>query len=80
MTAGTLIPPSRAEVLLPFKPAVLPLALIKFGAITFTIGSISKTGPLSLKKRIIVSSKIPSSSIASRIFPISKSKAFTFAA
>ena len=80
MTAGTLIPPSSAEDLLPLNPAVLPFALVKFGATTLTMGSTSKTGPLSLKKRIIVCSKIPSSSIASRIFPISKSKAFTFAA
>ena len=74
------MPPSKAEVLLPLRPAVLPFAFIKLGAITFTIGSMSKTGPLSLKKRIIVSSRIPSFSIALRIFPISKSKAFTFAA
>ena len=80
ITAGTLIPPSNAEDLLPLKPAVLPLASIKFGPITFTIGSISKTGPLSLKKRIMVSSNKPSASIALMILPISLSKALTLAA
>ena len=59
MLAGTLIPPSRAEVLLPGRPAVLPLASTKPGANTAMIGFISNTGPLSLKKTIIVSSKIP---------------------
>ena len=50
MLAGTLIPPSRAEVLLPGRPAVLPLASTKPGANTAMIGFISNTGPLSLKK------------------------------
>ena len=59
MLAGTLMPPSRAEVLLPVSPAVLPLACVKPGAKTAMIGFMSNTGPLSLKKTIIVSSKIP---------------------
>ena len=79
-TAGTLIPPSYADNLLPLKPPELPLAVIKSGAITLAIGSTSKTGPLSLKNKIIVSSAIPLSSMLFIIFPISLSSAYIFAA
>ena len=53
------MPPSCAELLLPRSPAVLPLEWVNPGANTATIGFISNTGPLSLKKTIIVSSNIP---------------------
>ena len=68
------MPPSYAESLLPFNLPALPLADRRSGAITFAIGSTSKTGPLSLKNTMIVSSRSPEFSIALIIFPISLSK------
>ena len=67
------MPPSYAESLLPLNLPALPLADKRSGAITFAIGSTSKTGPLSLKNIIIVSSRRPESSMALIIFPISLS-------
>ena len=44
------MPPSYADPLLPFNPPLLPLAFNNSGTTTAPIGSMSKTGPLSLKK------------------------------
>ena len=74
------MPPSRAEPLLPLRFPGLPLAFSKLGPITLAIALVSKTGPLSLKKIIIVSSKIPFFSIAFKILPISLSSELIFAA
>ena len=66
--------------MLPFNPSVFPFESSISGAIVAAIGSISKTGPLSEKNIIIVSSKIPSDSIIFIIFPISRSNEMIFAA
>ena len=74
------MPPSKAEPFPPLRPPGLPSASNRFGPVTLAIGLVSNTGPLSLKKIIIVSSKIPFFSIAFKILPISLSSELILAA
>ena len=74
------MPPSYADPLLPFNPPVLPFASSRSGTITAPTGSISNTGPLSLKKRIRVFDERPLSFIAFMTLPICLSRILTFAA
>ena len=80
INAGTLIPPSYADPLLPFNPPLLPLAFNNSGTTTAPIGSMSKTGPLSLKKSIRVFDESFSSFMLSMILPICLSRILIFAA